>query len=593
LKKLGLGLLLLAAQVDARVIVVSFDGMGYQALPEVPALQSLLKQSAHASVTPHFPSTTSNTHAALWTGAWGDVNGITANSMPLAPRDQHTAFERISGFSSIGLRAEPIWMAAARQGVKTVAQEATQSYPFRDSSGPLTILNGYQVAQVAPEMFLRRKDVKDEACAAEVKQASRCFMWMAGPVAFHAALNGNAITVSAGAASVEARADAVEKESPARRELARHFSPELYLTAIPAVVYFRLFEASPDGSDFLLYQTAIRAQALYDRGKPATAALEQLLHEAGGFLANGPNHPMTEQPFNLGVPAWKGGDGTAERRYLEVAELLVRQNIRQAQWLLKHYQPQLFIGYLPYPDEIEHTWMGLSVNNPRYAEFVRSGYVLVNRAVETYAQLRESKDDLLLVSDHGMAAADKQVRVNAALRDVGLLAVDMSGKVDAARTQVIHMTNCLLVNTEDWKGGIVPLAERGAVIGKAEAALRAITDPETGKPIVTQIFDSPQDTLRYGFGGPNGWDLCFDYLPGYLGVAGASAPVVSRMDPPKGEHGYLPTRPDMQAMLIAVGPGLPAGREWTGIRSIDVAPLIAHLLRIAPPKDARGTSPLR
>ena len=69
-------------------------------------------------------------------------------------------------------------------------------------------------------------------------------------------------------------------------------------------------------------------------------------------------------------------------------------------------------------------------------------------------------------------------------------------------------------------------------------------------------------------------------------------PVVRAKARPLGEHGFLPTRPDMQGILIAAGPRLPQGARWPLQRAIDVAPLVSDLLGIAPPRDARGQSPL-
>src|SRR5688572_19570117 len=122
-----------------RVILVSLDGMGTRLFLEdpvadqLPALAALRARGAMASgLVTHMPSTTANSHAALWTGAWGDVNGITSNEMPLPPRGERLASDRVSGYRSDGLRAEPIWVTTARQGVRTVTQQATQVYPLRD-----------------------------------------------------------------------------------------------------------------------------------------------------------------------------------------------------------------------------------------------------------------------------------------------------------------------------------------------------------------------------------------------------------------------------------------------------------------------------
>lgn len=604
------------AEQPGRVILLSLDAMGWQALKEDPAtkpltaLRELMKKGAHAAgVTPHFPSTTGNSHAALWNGAWGDVSGITGNNTPMFPRSEHTFSERISGFDSTELRSEPLWLAAARQGVRTVTIHASQSFPFTpqatggDPSLPLTMLTGYQTHQVSPQLYLHRKDVKDEACPASAPKSRRkpiCVTWKAGPLEMHAVLYARSAVydtaaISADGHTVEARYAPTETAPPLHRALGRLMSAGLYLPhateASPAVVYFRLFEMAPDASDFFLYETPIRDLAIYRNGKNSRETVEQLMQEEGGFVALSQNNPLTDPPLEWGTPVWKGGDGTAERRYLEAAELNARQELRYAVWLWKHEQPRLMMGYFPFPDEFEHSMKGVG-KDPRYVELRAWGYVMVNRAVETLARLRGPNDHVVFVSDHGITAIDHYVRINYTLQQAGLQTVDDQGKIDVAHTQAMHNTNCVMINTTDWKGGIVPPAEKAAVIAKAEAALRAVTDEENGLHPITRFFDTPEDMAKYGYGGPNGNDFCFDYAPGYSSYDTKAATTVFRPVPPRGIHGLAPDRADMQAIVVGYGPRFRAGTEWKGLHSIDVAPLVAQLLGIRPPKNAAGHSPL-
>ena len=111
--------------------------------------------------------------------------------------------------------------------------------------------------------------------------------------------------------------------------------------------------------------------------------------------------------------------------------------------------------------------------------------------------------------------------------------------------------------------------------------------------MITGAFSSPADRERLGFGGPNGFDACFDARPGYMLGAGLDdGPVVRPRPRPTGEHGFLPTRPDMQGILIAAGPRIPKGGRWPVRKAIDVAPLVSDLLGVDPPRDSRGQSPL-
>ncbi|AMY07142.1 Type I phosphodiesterase / nucleotide pyrophosphatase [Luteitalea pratensis] len=595
-------------------MLVSLDGMGTRLFLDDPvsrelrSLQALRARGVMADgLVPHMPSTTANTHAALWTGAWGDVNGITSNEMPLPPRGERRASDRVSGYRSEGLRAEPIWVAAARQGVRTVTQQATQVYPLRervtggDLTLPPTLLHGYQAPVIAPARWLRRSDLTAVPCTDTDARAVTCVTWPAGRVVFRAALSSGAdgrrflrVRVDGTARSVDVPLAATEHDPPRGRELARHFSDGLLVDLpglAPAMAYFRLFEASPDGRSLVLFQSVLHEFVLYTGHEATRAEAIAFLQEAGGFIGNGDDEPWEVEGIG-GVSLAQGGDGARERRYLETLELGIRQTIRHAHYLWRTHTPRLMLAYVSMPDEMEHAWLGQAHQDARYEPLRRWGYQLVDRAVETYVGFASANDHVVFVSDHGMTTVTHEVRMNIALRNAGLVAVDARGQVDAARSKVLYGRNCLLVHTVDWKGGVVPLAEADAVLGQAIAVLRAVR-AQDGQPVITGAFSSPADRERLGFGGPNGFDACFDARAGYMLSAGlGDGPVVRRRQRSTGEHGFLPTRPDMQGILIAAGPRIPKGGRWPRRRAIDVAPLVSDLLGIDPPRDSRGQSPV-
>jgi predicted AlkP superfamily pyrophosphatase or phosphodiesterase len=55
-----------------------------------------------------------------------------------------------------------------------------------------------------------------------------------------------------------------------------------------------------------------------------------------------------------------------------------------------------------------------------------------------------------------------------------------------------------------------------------------------------------------------------------------------------GAHGYAPDHPDMGAIFLGMGRGLPQGVQIGAVRNIDIAPTIAMLLGIDPPAQAEG-----
>ena len=608
------------ARPPGRVLLVSLDGLGAATLAGDPAARELTRLHALASIgvhaeslQPHTPSTTANTHAALWTGAWGDVNGITGNTMPVPPRDAHTVAERTVGFRSDHLRAEPIWLTAARQGVRAVVQQASQSYPFVPATvgehlaTPPIVLNGYQTRVLSPPRVLRTEDVTRVPCeSAAAPPAPACIEWTSGPLTFRGRFQSDQpggpvsrieITSPQARHTVEARALPLEHEAPRGRPLARHFSHGLLVDAAtdvqPVMVYFRLFEVSPDGLDFVLYQPAIHELALHDGSRDTRDDIVRLLREAGGFLGNAAWYQWERPNSPLGVPIAEGGDGTSERRYLETAEIGVRQSMAHSAWLWRTYTPDLFVVYTSFPDELDHRFFALAHTDSRYVPLRQWGYQLVDLTVGALVDLTAPGDHLVFASDHGLAPVTHDARVSVALERAGLLAYDPAGRIDVGRTHVVPMRNCLVVNGTDWKQGIVTSEARGAVLTRAVEALQTIVDPDTGRAVVTEIVSSQAEQRALGFGGPNGADVCFGLADGYaVDEASTRGDLVSRRRLPKGDHNFLGTRAEMQGMLVAAGPRLPRGATWPRLRAIDVAPLVSDLLGIGPPAQATGRSPL-
>jgi arylsulfatase A-like enzyme len=57
-----------------------------------------------------------------------------------------------------------------------------------------------------------------------------------------------------------------------------------------------------------------------------------------------------------------------------------------------------------------------------------------------------------------------------------------------------------------------------------------------------------------------------------------------------GMHGYDPALPEMSALFLALGRGVTPGERLSVVRAIDLAPTVARLLAIDPPRDAEGSA---
>ncbi len=109
-----------AALADATVIVLSWDGIRHDYLDRggLPALARMQREGARAEhLIPPFPSNTFPSHVTLATGAPADRHGIVGNRFFDPARGPEAEFDY--GDDASWIDAEPLWVAAERQGVRS------------------------------------------------------------------------------------------------------------------------------------------------------------------------------------------------------------------------------------------------------------------------------------------------------------------------------------------------------------------------------------------------------------------------------------------------------------------------------------------
>lgn len=631
------------AAATRRAILVSFDALNEQRAratipPEaIPALYALFDGGAcAASARPAFPSVTAPGHAALWTGAYGNVSGIAANGMPALPRGTHTLTSWVSGYFVDNLRAEPVWITAARAGRRVTGQHVTQApaapgYPGADADDPalrarrreaeqvlaldrLLVMNGYNVMR-APALVLTHESHRPQPARgwANLDRVAsgvppREIAWLAGEdslfALLHGAPDGRVYDRVLLAPSRDAALGRVARAAPpdtapvtAPRALARHFAEPVFAPSAQGLTALtgRLFDVSADGSQYTLLVPELRLV----QGNHADAT-EAYLRAIGGWYGNGALSAY--RAGRLGRTLANGGDGTAEARYLESLELLVRQFQRGAEWLWRTRNPQLHLDYLPLIDEVDHEWFGLvdSTAAPydralaaRLAPYRVRAWQLADRYLATLQGLvRGDANAMLVVSgDHGMRSYWTGFRPNVALRDAGLLVLDSAGRVDLSRTRAFSPNGYyVMLNRTAWKDGIVGPGEERAVLDAAERALRAVRSPD-GTPVVTRTWRSDvpgADTL--GLGGPSGGDLYYDVARGYFWNAGLTGDVTAPLRGVVAGHGFPSPSPEMHTVLCAWGDGI-APRRIGPARNADAPLIVTDWLGVPHPPDATGTSP--
>jgi len=592
----------------SRLIVASLDGAAAPLVKEavdrglMPHLAALRREGATAlGAITSLPAKTASGHATLYTGAWPDVHGVTGNEVVFP---EASLLAPVSGYRSEALRAEPLWVTAAREGLSATLLCATQDFPYEpyekgrrfggDFGRDLTLLTGYKGAWLGDAVY-RAADLglrEPEGWSPPPPGAAREIELTVGETRLFGLLFDDPKDPAHG---LDTLALAINKDGPPAAVLkpVAPAGPEAFAPVrvrfggreLP--VFFRLFALSPDGRDILLYRAKA---ASYLSNRPALPAL---LGEAG-FVGNGAAHLY--EAGALGPPLAQGGAGLAEARYLETVRLVERQFEGLLDFGATRTRWDVLVGYLPFPDEFLHLWWGyldpqLPGHDPVLARRLRPYLDEGLRIADAYVgALRRKADAATLVAigaDHGMTSVRTRVRMNAALREAGLLAVDGSGRPDLGRTKAYYLdaSGYFLLNRAARPGGVVRPEEERDVLAKVRAVLQGLRDPRSGEPLVNAVLEPGEVP---GTGGPQGGDLYFRLAPHVFPTGESEGPVVYD-GAPRGEHLLVPETVEMHASFTVSGPGTARGVDLGVIRQIDVAPTLSALLGLGPPRGAVGS----
>jgi predicted AlkP superfamily phosphohydrolase/phosphomutase len=596
----------------SRAILVSLDGGSARIFDDavargvMPHLARLRARGATATgAVTSLPVKTAVGHASLYTGAWSDRHGIGGNSAAI-PGGPVTA--SADGYNSIGLRAEPLWFTAARQDLAATVLSATQAFPFStytDGRFPgyagrrLTLFDGYNNRDAKDRVY-RAKDLTLRPPSGWLGELPRSgtppreFRLEVAGAAVDGLVYDDPADPVAGFDTVyltldrDATGGITLKPSAPREDAGAFAGLTLPLDGGDTAAYFRLFSLAPDASDLMLYSAHAH---LLRSNKPRLegAALEA----TGGFVGNSADQAY--ERGELGPPLWKGGDGTAERRYLETSALVVRQFSRLLDFGVDRTAWQVLFTYLPLPDEAVHVWYGrldptLPGHDPALAARLRPFLDRVLGLVDAHVGHLAAKAGpdvvLAVAADHGTAAISRVLKPNVALAAAGLLVLDAAGEPDLARTRAFYHPGTFILINGAARGGPVAPAEEDAVRRQVAAALRAVQDPATGRAAVLDVLDAR--TLREpSTGGPSGGDIYLSLAPG-IGLSRGSTGAPLEEATPRGDHFANPERPSMHASFTVAGPGVAEGARLGLIRQTDVAPTLAALLGIDPPAQSTG-----
>lgn len=250
------------------------------------------------------------------------------------------------------------------------------------------------------------------------------------------------------------------------------------------------------------------------------------------------------------------------RAYPDLWKHLAPPNIRDvaqleiAKYLVTQENPDLVLVHVWQTDDAQHD------HGPRSPQ-ARQAFEHIDQLLgELLAALERSPEwsrtTFVVVSDHGFAPVEHEIRLNALFRERGLVQVDADGKATSAKVAAIENGGTAYVYVLD------PAAQADVM-----AALDSI------KPAIAKIYS--REELAAAGGDPKA-SFAVGAAAGYAFHDRVTGPAVASR-PGRGHHGFPSSDPAMAASFLAVGPKVPR-RDLGAIRMIDVAPTIARWLGV-------------
>ena len=275
----------------------------------------------------------------------------------------------------------------------------------------------------------------------------------------------------------------------------------------------------------------------------------------------------------------------------------------------------LLVGVIESTDRVEHMmWRLIDPKHPmydaalaeKYGDSIASIYRRSDQFVGEVMERVGPNVPILIVSDHGFQSFRKAVNVNTWLVQEGFMTLkgQESGEkrlddlfvagtfwehVDWSRTKAYAMgLGQIYFNTRGREGqGIVsPGSEAKALADSISGRLLALTDPDTGEPVVKAVYK--RDEVYKGQYLENASDLQLGFHDGYrvswqTSLGGAPAGVLyPNMKRWSGDHGSFDYA-NTAGTLISSKP-LPATRYSV----MDVAPSVLRYFGVAVPDDIDG-----
>ncbi|MGB5818743.1 MAG: alkaline phosphatase family protein [Saonia sp.] len=605
----------------SKVVLISIDGaadwilddlLARNVLSENGAFFTIRRKGTYAeSMTPVNISATAVSHISLFTGVHPNVHGVVGNNI-LMPAEEINSSRATSGFLA-PIETETLWNAAMRQGknvtnINAVGQDNTT--PNR--RGTRTFGYGKKLANsIVSDFFLVEKSEPIVLASFErvdklnSKTAPYFKLFKGGEIpilCYTADSTFDGIT----------NYDTVIVDSD--KDIKNGFIAELKVNKWSEISF------EVDG------QTVSSWSYLMDLN--SITAKSQAYFGAIGYNPSSPNTFKEKMKNEVGI--WP-----CEQDNIKLSKGLITEQMwfDQAERLAKYYQKlllaninknnwDLLSGYFTLIDDVQHRFLlknerqlDYTMENgdrqKRYEEYVIWAYRTTDNLLNELMKAAPKDVNFIFVSDHGVAPIHSVVLINKLLEENG---ISVKGDMIEARAYSTGPAAHIYVNVKGrQKNGTVPKKEVSKYIDRIVEICKGLNDPITGSPIFSVILkaselknlqlEHPKRAGDVFVSARTGWSLSSKMVSSIPIIVPNSfnSDAYAHLDENVqrflssgfmnetglGVHGNPGSNREMNAIFYAFGRDIPKEKIDT-ISALDVTPTVARLLKIKPPKKAKG-----
>lgn len=605
-----------------KVVLISVDGaadwilddlLARSVLPKNGAFSTIRKKGTYAeSMTPVSISATAVSHTSLFTGVHPNMHGVVGNNI-LMPGEEIKSPRATSGFL-VPIETETLWSAAMRQGknvtnINAVGQDNTSN----DRRGTKTFGYGKKLANsIVEDLLLTEKNGNigltnfERVGKLGSKTAPIFKLFKGGEIPVYCFI-------------ADSTFDGIENYDIVLidfdEDVGNGYSGELKPNEWSEISFI------VDGQNVSSWSYLMDLNPITGESKAYFGAI--------GFNPSSPDAFKEKMENEVGI--WP-----CEQDNMKLSKGLITEQMwfDQAERLAKYYQKlllaninannwDLLSGYFTLIDDIQHRFLlkdarQLDYNleqgdrRKRYDDYLVWAYQTIDSLLYELMQAAPKDVNFIIVSDHGVAPIHSVVLINNLLEENG---ISVKGDAIEARAYSSGPAAHIYVNVKKrQRNGTVPKRDLPKYIARISKACKELKDPVTGLPIfLTVLAASKLEKLQLNHlnrsgdifvSARTGWSLSSKLVSGIP----VTIPNSFNMDAYAhldediqqflssgfmnetglGVHGNLGSERNMHAIFYAFGPDI-SQKEIGNISVLDVTPTVSWLLKIKPPKKAKGT----